>query len=361
MLDTGVDRHRVSPLRPLVVGDLLAGRKVAGFAWNVPAGGRESTHLDDRLLLDGDEQRQSPPNRPVPQTAEGAEQAGAMPPTDLPPERMHEARSIDAGIPLRADLLLDLPGAAWQPLARPLVAAVHATGHRVWLAGGAARDVIAGVPFHEVNDLDLAGTVGPGRFTDITYQTLRALRMSEFRTTVTPNSLVCAVVSPWSRTRLIEYRGLSRGGFNFPAVGSSLVEDAGHRDFSFNALLYDVLDHVILDASGTGIRDLLADERRFSPLNLSSDPLTRAMILIRAVKFVMRWRGTVPLDLAPLHSWIAILPADFCRQLTRADWSGLTSAYRRATQATSDVQREFAAALPEPGRELVETLIGRIR
>lgn len=359
MMDTGAAPYRVSPVRPLAVGDLLAGRRVEGFAWQGPGG--ESTHQDDRLLLDGDEALTSPPDRPVPQTAEGAEQTGIMPPADLPSERVVAAGAIDPAIPPRADLLLNLPGVAWQPLARPLIAAVHATGHRLWLAGGAARDLVAGVPLHEVNDLDLTGTVGPGRFTDIMYQTQRALGMTEFRRTITPNSLVCALVPPRSNERLIEYRGLYRGGFRFPAVGSGITEDSAMRDFSFNALLYDVLDHLVLDGCGTGVRDLRDAKRRFAPLNPSDDPLTRAFIVVRAMKFALRWRENIPLDLTPLHDWVAGLPTDLCQRLSRGDWNGLTSAYRRMTEASKELQQEFASTLPEPGRELIETLIGRIR
>lgn len=359
MLGTEPGRQRSSPVRPLLAGDLVAGRRVAGFAWTGPGGDVTSTHLDDRLLLDGDEHLRVPPDRPVPQTAEGAEPMAIMPPEDLPADRVHAAGSIDATIPMRADALLDLLGAPWQPLARPLLAAVHATGHRAWLAGGAARDIVAAVPLREVNDLDLAGTVSPGRFTDLTYQTLRALQMSEFRTTITPESLVCAVVPPRSKTRLIEYRGLTQGGFLFPAVGSRLTEDARYRDFSFNALLYDVLDHVVLDASGTGIDDLLGETRRFNPQNVSKDPLKQAMIVLRAAKFALRWCDGAALDLTPLHTWIATFPPEFCQTLTRAQWNGLTSAYRRAVDAPRQRQREFAATLPEPGRELIETLIGR--
>jgi poly(A) polymerase len=200
-----------SPVRPLLAGDLIAGHRVAGFAWSGPAGDAASTHLDDRLLLDGDEQLMAPPDRPVPQTADGAEPVAVMPPGDLPAHCVHQAGSLDATIPTRAGALRDLPGAPWQPLIRPLVGAVRAAGHRLWLSGGAARDLVAGAPLREVNDLDLAGTLPPGRFTDITRQMLRALGMSEFRTTVCPSSLVCSVLQPRSTSRLIEYRGLSKG------------------------------------------------------------------------------------------------------------------------------------------------------
>jgi poly(A) polymerase len=351
-----------SPIRPLLAGDLIAGRRVAGFAWSGPAGDAPSTHLDDRLLLDGDEQLVAPPDRPVPQTADGAEPVAVMPPGDLSAHCVHQAESLDVTVPMRADALLDLPGAPWRPLIRPLLGAVRAGGHQLWLSGGAARDLVAGAPLREVNDLDLAGTVPPGRYTDITCQMLRALGMSEFRTTISPSTLVCSVIQPRSGIRIIEYRGLSQGGFRFPVVGSRLAEDAQYRDFAFNALLYDVLEHQVIDASGTGLDDLLGERRRFTPQNVSKDPYVQAEIVLRAAKFVLRWCDGPALDLAsldlePLRRWIATLPPTLCRTLTHTQWNGLRSKYGGTVRASRQHQQEFAATLPEPGRELIEALI----
>jgi len=355
-----------SPVRPLLAGDLVAGSRVAGFAWVGPAEGVVSTHLDDRLVLEGDERLAAPPDRPVPQTADGAEPLAAVPPTDLPARCLHPAESLGVTLPFRAGALVDLPGAPWRPLIRPLFGAVHAAGHRVWLTGGAVRDLVVGVPLHEVNDLDLSGTVPPGRFTDITRQTLRAMGMAELRTTVTPTSLVCSVVDPRSARRLIEYRGLSKGGFSFPVVGSQLAEDADYRDFAFNALLYDVLDDVVFDPSGKGLADLLGEKRRFTPHNVSTDPFTQAETIVRAGKLALRWANgarltAAPLDLEPLTTWISALPRNLCQMLTAAHWNGLRSVYRRAIHAPLQRQQEFAASLPQPGKELIEILIGEVR
>jgi hypothetical protein len=190
--------------------------------------------------------------------------------------------------------------------------------------------------------------------------------MSEFRTTISPSSLVCSVFRPKSMIWLVEYRGLSKGGFRFPVVGSRLAEDAQYRDFTFNALMYDVLDHVVIDASGTGLVDLRGEKRRFRPQNVSDDPFTRAEVILRATKFVLRWcvgesLDLTSVDLDPLKTWIARLPSALCRMLTPAQWNGLTSKYQRTIQASLEHQREFAATLPEPGRELIETLIGGAR
>jgi poly(A) polymerase len=361
MLQGVSEEDHSSPIRPLLEGDDFHGQQVAGFAWMSPGVDVRSTHLDDRLLLKGDEDLPAPPDRPAPQMAESSIAAGFVPPNDLPGRQIVAADSIGPTIPLRADALLDLPGAVWQPLARTLFASVHATGHRIWLAGGAARDVIAEVPARDINDLDLTGTVPAGRFTDITYQCLRASRMSEFRTTITPRSLVCAVIPPRSNARLIEYRGLSRGGFRFPAVGSRLAEDARHRDFRFNALLYDVLNHTVLDPLGTGLADLRGEPRCFHPMSRPTDPYGQAMILLRAMKFALRWRHLPEPDLEPLCAWVAGLPPDLCQTLTEDQWNSVISTCERSVDAPVPDLMTFAARLPQPGRGLLETTIGRLK
>jgi hypothetical protein len=357
MVDVPADRH--SPVRPVLAGDIVDGRTVAGFAWVSPEVGVRTTHVDDRLLFEGDEALAAPPQRPVPQTLDGAVTGAPMPPADLPHVFVRPAASVDPAIELRAGALLDLPGAPWQPVARTLFAAVHGTGHRLWLAGGTARDIVAGVPARDVRDLDLSGTVPAGRFTDIAYQSLRASQMSEYRTTVTPHSLVCAVVPPRSKVRLFEYRGLKRDGFRFPAVGSALAEDARQRDFTFNTLLYDVMDHVVLDPGGHGLDHLLGERRLFQPLATAPDAPDAAKLILRAMKFALRWDGHRACDLTPLHTWIGTLPLDLCRRLPTKTVQKLRETCKKDIDAPAERQLAFAATMPQPARELLELLIGR--
>ncbi|WP_197288151.1 hypothetical protein [Nocardia sp. NRRL S-836] len=268
---------------------------------------------------------------------------------------------MDPTVPHRVDALLDLPGAPWQPVARPLFGSVHATGHRVWLSGGVVRDVVSGVGVRQVNDLDLSGTVPAGRFSDILYQSLRASRMAEFPTSVTPGSLVCAVMPPGSRTRLIEYRGLSTAGFRFPAVGSSLDEDVRARDFTFNALFYDIYNHEIFDPSGRGIDDLLAVERKFVALKETGDSFARAEVVVRALKFAMRWMQDRPSNVDGINSWLSHGDPALCRTLTSKQWRTLAERYRKSVMGSKEDQRAFADRLAAPGRELLEKLIGGAR
>lgn len=353
-------RGLASPLRPLVVGDLVEGQPIAGFAWVAPPEDDRylSTHVDDRLLFDGDEELDAPPDRPVPQTAEYAVPAGVVPPEE--PELVRAADTIDGLLPLRFDALLDLPDAPWRPVIRPLVAAVYATGHRLWLAGGAVRDVLAGRPLHEVNDLDLAGTVPPGRFSDIARQVLRVAQMSECRTQVSADSLVCSIKSRRANVRLLEYRGLTRAGFRFPAVGSALGEDARNRDFSFNALMYDIVDRLVYDGSGRGVEDLLGGSVRFRPLRVTDDPFVQAEVVLRGMKFAYRWRNGTALDLAGYREWIAELPDAFWCGFTRTQRASLASLRQ---QYIPDLAwaAEFATTLPRPGNDFVTSLVGGTR
>ena len=163
-----------SGIRPVLEGDQVDGRTVAGFAWVPPAEGARSTHVDDRLILDGDEHEPSPPDRAVPLTADTVRPTGIVPPDDLCADRRPLASTVDATLSLRADQLLGLPQTPWQQVIRPLLSAVYANGHQLWLAGGAARDLVSGVPLREIHDLDLSGTVPTGRFSGMLYQTLRA-------------------------------------------------------------------------------------------------------------------------------------------------------------------------------------------
>jgi poly(A) polymerase len=231
----------------------------------------------------------------------------------------------------------------------------------MWLTGGSARDVVSGVPPREVRDLDLTGTVAPGRFMDIAYQTLRGMQLSEARRTVTPDSLVCAATAPRSKSRLFEYRGLRRDGFRFPVVGSSLVEDARLRDFSFNALLYDVMNHVVIDPLGDALQDALGSKYRFRPLNHAVTAPDAAKLILRLMKFALRWEDSRDLDLEPMHLWIRDLPPDLLRHLPRRTFRRLREDRIREVDASKERQLEFAASLPEPARAFVVELLGSSR
>lgn len=349
------EQSHASSVRPLLAGDQLHGRQVRGFAFAAPETDIRANHLNDRLLLDGDEPLPEPPDRTVPQSSDGALTKAPVPPADLRSDKQHQAADVDPDLAARVDALLDLPGAGWQPVIRVLLAAVHSTGHRLWLSGGAVRDSVASVPLEKINDLDLAGTAPPGRFVDITYQTLRATGKTEYPIKVSKDSLICAVSVP-RVGRIIEYRGLSLSGFAFPAVGSRMAEDARHRDFAFNALIYDALDHALFDPTGDGISDLLRKRPCFRPVKETENAFALATVVVRAMKFALRWNGAADLDL--FLRWLETLPPGIWQSLSQDELSRLHPR-RKDVPYPKEVQREFAARLPEPGRGLLLSVIGR--
>ena len=75
------------------------------------------------------------------------------------------------------------------------------------------------------------------------------------------------------------------------------------------------------------------------------------------MKFALRWADEARVDLEPLHRWLASMPADLWASLTEMNRESLLKA-RSKIPHSLDVQRRFAATLPEPGRSLLESLIG---
>ena len=136
-----------------------------------------------------------------------------------------------------------------------------------------------------------------------------------------------------------------------------LAEDAEHRDFTFNALFYDVVEHALFDPSRRGLADLLGSERRFQPLNTTDDPFQLAQIIARTMKFALRWEEGHKLDLEPVHAWIRDLPPGLPSALTSMNWDSLGRMVREIP-ASAQRKREFAAQLAPVGRAVLEPLLG---
>jgi len=136
-------------------------------------------------------------------------------------------------------------------------------GERVWLAGGAARDLLAG---RDVLDVDVAVTgdvealardlerAGAGRFVPLSREPPRVFRVAR-------------------RGREIDLVELT---------GGSIERDLGRRDFTVNAIAFDFLERRWIDPFG-GASDLLARRLRMvSEENLAEDPL-RALRAARLI------------------------------------------------------------------------------
>ncbi|MFL6124808.1 hypothetical protein [Actinophytocola sp.] len=327
--------------------------EVLGFGY-VRAGSPRSAC--DRLLLVGDGSLDEPPARLVPDNAESVRVLAAAPMDRIPDERVHRAVELDSGLPAMVTETLAQPGSPWCEVAGPLIEQVRASRHLVWLAGGFARDVLGGAAA-DVNDLDLAGTMPPGRFTELTKRIRRRAGL-EFRPKVSPNTLVCSAEPPSGGDRLYEYRTLKLAGLRFPASGSDLDTDACCRDFTVNSLYYDPVDDIVIDPTGRGWEDLNARPRRLTSRNQSEDLADWAHVVMRAVKFAARWAGTIGINVDELRVQLAALPADLRAKLSRSAWERLV---RKHGETFEDVgmeqQLEVAETLGPVAVELFKQML----
>ncbi|MCX4564663.1 hypothetical protein OHA02_52245 [Streptomyces phaeochromogenes] len=183
--------HERTTSGPVLAGDVTKEGTIAGFGY-VPSGKPKAAC--DRLLLIGEESLGEPPDRPVPGDAGSVRVLSATPVQRVAPDRVHRADALDDALSDTVAETLALPGSPWGAVAGPLISEVHEARHLLWLTGGFARDVIAGAA-GDVNDLDLTGTAPPGRFTELTKRVRRRSGL-EFRSRVSPYSLVCSAVPP---------------------------------------------------------------------------------------------------------------------------------------------------------------------
>jgi poly(A) polymerase len=343
---------------PVLAGDLVGGREVAGFGYAV--GPEPVTATNDRLLLDGDQSLTGLPDRVAPTSAVGAVMCGLLPPARLNTAQVLRADAVEPELPARAEALLERPGAPWSDLAGPLITRLRSVGHEVWLSGGAARDLCAGAELDEVNDLDLSGTAPPGRFTELTREVLRLTGLGECEQGVSPERLVCWVRTPATHDRLVEYRSLALEGFRFPGTGSDMIVDAEMRDFTLNALYYDPDRHLVVDPTGRGLRDLTGPQRRLVPPTPTASPRQLAETIIRALKFLLRWADMAGTDDPETLRWVKNLPTDLGSQLSRGDWRALARMHQQyAGGASAEVQRKVLSPLGPVATGLIDELLRR--
>ncbi|MFD8272188.1 hypothetical protein [Streptomyces flaveolus] len=338
---------------PILTGDTVEGRRVLGFTCTAQAA---PTPADDQLLLQGDEHAGRPPRR----SADPADQpslvrTGRRPGRQMrtEPVRTHRPDDLRPGL---ADHFRDLiHGPCTPAFTAALIEHLAASGHHTWLSGGAPRDLLSGAAPEEVNDLDLTGTAPAGAFTETTRHVLDLDGTSaEHPQRFSPDTLVCTVLDPVARTGgpSVDYRGLGLGldGTSFPATGTDLLQDSLQRDLTVNTLFYDPVRNLVVDPLDTALDDLTdADgRRRLVPVNTSTDPLVRAEVLLRGVKFRLRWDER-DLDDGPLCAWALALPDDL---LDRLDRLGEETWHRLAGLWAQCVPDPMSPALKETIRRL---------
>ncbi|WP_329167199.1 hypothetical protein OHB49_43965 (plasmid) [Streptomyces sp. NBC_01717] len=311
-----------APNGPLMTGDLLDGRKVLGFT--CPARGLPNS-ADDLLLFEGDDHAGSLPHLGVVAVSRqpGVERVGSHPCGQLEAKHVHGADELAPGLADAFDELVYGPDAP-RYLA-PLIDQLTGTGHSFWLAGGAPRDLVAGARPGAIEDLDTTGTAPAGIFCEVTEQVLGDDGLSdEHPRRFSPHSLVCSILPPQREGLVLDYRGLGVGGLPWPATGTDLRLDGRQRDLTVNTLLYDPVCHLVLDPLERALDDLAhqGGSRRLVPAGFPDNPETCAAVVLRSLKFRLRWDpdGGGPdrvsvLDDTALRDWAAALPEDLVARL----------------------------------------------
>ncbi len=152
------------------------------------------------------------------------------------------------------------------PFVRFIINRLHSHSHEAFIVGGAVRDILMGKKATDWDVTTSASSVEIKRiFSDVKYFSIK-------HDTVT-------LVSNGKHYEITPYRGADK---------KSLVEDLGHRDFTINAIAYDITCNQIIDPfkgssdiSRKLIRAVKDAKRRFS-----EDPLR----LMRAVRFATDFR-----------------------------------------------------------------------
>ncbi len=139
------------------------------------------------------------------------------------------------------------------------------SGYQAFIVGGAIRDSLLGF---EVKDWDEATDAKPDRIRDL-FPEMTSFNLKHGTVTL---------VSKGRHFEVTTFRGT--GGF-----GESIEEDLAHRDFTFNAMAYEITNKRIIDPFG-GQRDIEGKIVRavLNPLGrFNEDPLR----MMRAIRFFL--------------------------------------------------------------------------
>ncbi|HRX71079.1 MAG: polynucleotide adenylyltransferase PcnB [Candidatus Competibacteraceae bacterium] len=176
---------------------------------------------------------------------------------------------------------------------------LHDAGHRACLVGGGVRDLLLG---REPKDFDVATDARPEQI----YKLFRNCRLigRRFRLAhVRFGQEIVEVATFRARSKEGEDSGVERaadGRILSDNVYGNIEEDAWRRDFTINALYYDIANFAVLDYVG-GMADLQA-----GLIRLIGDPVQRyhedPVRMLRAVRFAAKLGLQLdPATEAPLH------------------------------------------------------------
>ncbi|MFC5056721.1 CCA tRNA nucleotidyltransferase [Saccharothrix xinjiangensis] len=164
------------------------------------------------------------------------------------------------------------------PVVEELAARFDAAGHRLYLVGGSVRDAVLG---RLSGDLDFTTDARPDRITAL---------LKGWADATWDTGIAFGTVGATKRGQTVEittfradaYDGVSRN----PEVtfGDTIEGDLVRRDFTVNAMAYDVVDRVLIDPTdGRGaLRDRVLDTPATPQESFSDDPLR----MLRAARFV---------------------------------------------------------------------------
>ncbi len=180
-----------------------------------------------------------------------------------------------------------------QGLARELRALAAELGTRVYVVGGYIRGSLLGLP---PADVDIASAALPE-------QVLAAAARMGVQAAVVHK--VLGTVELHLAGERVEHTAFRResyapGGGHAPEavqLGATLREDALRRDFSVNALYYDVVGEKVLDPTGRGLEDL--EKRRLRSARPDAQAMIRddALRLLRMVRFACQLGFTIQKEL----------------------------------------------------------------
>ncbi|MFG2336480.1 hypothetical protein [Streptomyces yangpuensis] len=251
------------------------------------------------------------------------------------------AEELAPGIGDAVDRCLDETGAEGA-FVRLLMKRLPARDHACWLIGGAVRDLVDLGPEARPNDLDFAGTLPPVELLQEIGDRYVDEGLGDYRPGISPASLVVHLSRPGQGgPRILEYKALAVTDFHFSAYGGSLADDVASRDLTVNSLYYDHGKSILADPTGEGLAHLKARPRVLASHNTERAPGRRAGVLIRFLKFAVRYPDA---DTTRLREWAADLPADLPDRLTDQDWRALRYSWR--------------AAVPDPARPRAEEVAG---
>ena len=145
---------------------------------------------------------------------------------------------------------------AWltDPAAQQVCRVLTDAGHQAWFVGGCVRNALLGAP---VADLDLTTDARP----DVVIQLATAAGLKVIPTGIDHGTVTVIVKNTPFEVTTFRRDVATDGRRAVVAFANTMVEDAGRRDFTMNAL-YAGPDGVVVDPLG-GLPDLFARRVRF--------------------------------------------------------------------------------------------------